>query len=113
MTARHDRAVRLAAWWTVGSLLAFGAFYFFAAVFFTSYWDISELCELFYDQTYDPLTSVRDASFPMRASCNAEFSLMPTWVNPTIAGLGALFLISLVLLVATSTKRRRVLSSAS
>jgi hypothetical protein len=109
MTAQHDRAVRLAACWTVWSFLAFWLFYFFAALFFASYYDIGELCNLTYDQTYDPETSVRDASFPMRATCNAEFSLMPTWVNPTIVGIGAVFLISLALLIAASIRRQRAL----
>ena len=112
MTARHDRAVRSAAWWTVWSFLAFCLFYSMAALTFASYYDISETCTLQYGQTWDPETSVRDATFPMRATCNAGFSLMPAWVNPTIAGLGALALASSAALVGASI-RRPALSAAS
>ena len=110
MSARHDRAVRLSAHATLWSSLAFGAFWWIAAVLFTFNYDIGDTCNLSYDQRYDPETADASSSFPFKNTCNSDFDMMPTFVNPTFVALGVLPLLSLASLIGAAVYRNRVLA---
>lgn len=59
----------------------------------TSYrfaWDIEETCRLGHGQSFDPATISGDALFPISQRCNADYDLVPAFVNPTIIALTAL-----------------------
>jgi hypothetical protein len=109
MSARHDRAVRLSAHATLWFSLAFGAFWWIAAVLFTFNYDADETCNLSYDQTYDPETAEVSSSFPFKNSCNSDLDMMPVFVNPTFVALGALAVLSLASLIGAAVHRNRVL----
>lgn len=112
MTARHDRAVRSARRWTLASFLAFCVVYVLGW-FFTWNWDLFENCQIFRDQRYEPEIAELSANFPFKNTCNADYDMVPTWVNPSVVGTGAVFLISLALLVVALIRRTRARSTAS
>lgn len=110
MTARLDRAVRLSAHATLWSFLVLGVFWFLAGFLFTVNYDVGDLCNLSYNQRYDPETAEVSSSFPFKNTCNSDFDMMPTFVNPVFVVLGALALVSLASLIGAAVYRSRVLT---
>ncbi|MGR8007638.1 hypothetical protein [Streptomyces hypolithicus] len=49
--------------------------------------DIGETCGDSYDEVVRE-EHLNDSLFPLHNWCNAERDLVPSWVNPTVAGLG-------------------------
>ncbi|MFF2192312.1 hypothetical protein [Streptomyces sp. NPDC058157] len=67
--------------------------------------DIARACgEEDYDEAYASLHQ-DDALFPLHTMCNATHDLVPSWVNPTVAGLAALTALCVVMTAATGAAR--------
>jgi len=110
MSARQDRAARLSAYASLWSSLAFGAFWWFAAVALTFNYDAGDTCNISFDQPYDPETAEGSSTFPFKNECNSAFDMMPAFVNPTFVVLGALALLSVASLIGAAVHRSRVLA---
>ena len=112
MTARHERAVRWARRSTLFSLLAFCGIYVLALIKTSFEWAKADAC-LIQGARYEPEEAETSGSFPFKATCNADYDMVPGWLNPTFASISVVFLISLALLVVTSMRRTRARSTAS
>ncbi|MFF3013852.1 hypothetical protein [Streptomyces sp. NPDC057939] len=67
--------------------------------------DKGEACgEDAYDSKIDALHQ-NDPPFPLHNWCNAELDLVPSWVNPTVAGLAVAFLVFLTMAVVLGAAR--------
>jgi len=109
MSTRHDRVVRWAWRWTLLSFLAFGGVYFLGW-FVTWNWDTFEKCEIFRDQRYEPAIAELSANFPFKNTCNADYDMVPAWLNPTIVVLGVAAVLSVACLIGASVHRKQVLA---
>lgn len=59
-------------------------------------WDIDYVCSQVHGQSFDPATSSGDAFFPISQRCNADYDLVPAFVNPTIVALTALAIVAAI-----------------
>ncbi|MFJ4860966.1 hypothetical protein [Streptomyces sp. NPDC088748] len=67
--------------------------------------DKGEACgEDVYDSKIDALHQ-NDPPFPLHNWCNAEIDLVPSWVNPTVAGLAVLSAVCLVMAAVLGAAR--------
>ncbi|MGW6980437.1 hypothetical protein ACWGE1_13465 [Streptomyces sp. NPDC054932] len=67
--------------------------------------DKGEACgEDAYDSKTDALHQ-NDPPFPLHNWCNAELDLVPSWVNPTVAGLAVASVVCLVMAVVLGVAR--------
>ncbi|MET9690074.1 hypothetical protein ABZY81_16620 [Streptomyces sp. NPDC006514] len=67
--------------------------------------DKGEACgEDVYDSKIDALHQ-NDPPFPLHSWCNAEIDLVPSWVNPTVAGLAVLSGVCLVMAAVLGAAR--------
>jgi len=80
----------------IGAALAAGGFAVVVWGFgvFAGGLDVRETCELTHHTTYDQVWRERTGAdgtsfFPLTNACNEHISLVPAWVNPTIAVLAA------------------------
>ncbi|MFQ1004382.1 hypothetical protein [Modestobacter sp. SSW1-42] len=89
--------------------MTFGLVYLWGAILTSYQWVKADTCWL-QDERYEPETAEVSNSFPFKNTCNADYDLVPTWINPTVAGIGAVSLISLALLVTALVRRRRTLA---
>lgn len=58
-------------------------------------WNKEEVCEFIHEQQYDPEVGQAVQLFPLSNKCNAEYDLMPPYVNPGIVALTVLVVLSL------------------
>jgi hypothetical protein len=91
-----QRTVRQARWWRAAlasglltlALCAFGMTQAFTGL------EVGETCTLFEEQVFDPeywAAHRQDSPLPPYSSpCNAEYDMVPGWVNPAIAVTAAL-----------------------
>jgi hypothetical protein len=66
--------------------------------------DIGETCGDSYDGVFRE-EHFNDPLFPLHNWCNAEHDLVPSWVNPTVAGLAVVSAVCLVMTVVLGVAR--------
>ncbi|MFI6874407.1 hypothetical protein ACIBL6_13270 [Streptomyces sp. NPDC050400] len=101
-------------WWNPGfwfgstalAVLLLAPIWFWGA--FSGGLDVAETCALQAGQEYDQdyrSAHWRETSraFPLHNRCNADYDLVPAWVNPTLAVLAVVVAGSLVATVVTTT----------
>ncbi|MFK0050062.1 hypothetical protein ACIQU4_39340 [Streptomyces sp. NPDC090741] len=66
--------------------------------------DIGETCGDFYDDAFRA-KHLDDPLFPLHNWCNADQDLVPSWVNPTVAGLAVLCAVCLVMTMVLGVAR--------
>lgn len=64
-------------------------------------WDIQETCQLGRGERYDPSAATGGTFFPLSQRCNADYDLVPGFINPTVVGLLVLAIVAAIL--ATNT----------
>lgn len=74
-----------------GILVVIGTYHRFA-------WDIYELCQV-KGQRYDPATASAGTVFPISQRCNADYDLVPGWINPSLVVLLVLAVIMAIVAV--------------
>ncbi|MFD8984408.1 hypothetical protein [Streptomyces sp. NPDC059564] len=93
-------------WWLLWSILsAVVAAAVFAFGVLSGWGNVTgAVCGDSYDTEF-ALQHVNDPLFPLHNWCNAEHDLVPSWVNPTVAGLAGLSVICLIMTVALGVVR--------
>ena len=86
----------MAAWTRLVAVLGAGLLYLIGTAH-RFVWDIQEACQLGHGQTYDASTSSGDALFPLTRRCNAEYDLVPAFINPGIIILTALAVVAAII----------------
>ncbi|MCE7006078.1 hypothetical protein LWC34_25055 [Kibdelosporangium philippinense] len=84
-------------------MYAWGAWHMFA-------WDIEETCTLA-GQSFEPRFVLDTSMFPLSKKCNADYDLVPSYVNPAVIGLFAVTVLFTILALYKAFVNRKSLDS--